>query len=189
MGIILSVCIGVAISSMRKTNYPLVVAYIVFILAVLLLAWWIAGDYYKPYPPATPTATQGYWPTRITATIVPSATPTKVIHTPIQPTIGYTETPVVPPVTVTPEPSATFTPVLISTATQAPLVYGVQKTIECEMMIFRGRLVIYYPYCRIIERRTLATRLPSEDDVIWWPPITKPPYPVATFTGSPIFIP
>ena len=174
---------------MRRTNYPLVVAYIVFILAVLLLAWWIAGDYYKPYPPATPTASPGYWPTRITATIVPSATPTKVVHTPIQPTIGYTATPTVL-ITIenTPTPENTMTPV--PSETPVPVVYAIQKSIECEMMIFRGRLVIYYPYCRIIERRTLATRLPSEDDAIWSPPIPKtPPYPVATFTGSPIFIP
>jgi len=184
---------------MRKTNYPLVVAYIVFILAVLLLAWWIAGDYYKPYPPATPTATPGYWPTRVTATIVPSATATKVVHTPIQPTIGYTATPTVlitientatPENTVAPQPNATFTPVLISTSTSAPLVYAIQKSIECEMMIFKLKLEIYYPYCRIIEKRVPQTiKMPGEDDVIWQPPITTPPYTSAPFTGSPIFIP
>lgn len=89
------------------------------ILLVLVLVWWIGGEIYNPYPPSTPTP--GYWPTRVTATIVPSATPTEVIHTPIQPTIGYTATPYEPPVKITNTPvPPTFTPVLISTATSAP---------------------------------------------------------------------
>lgn len=100
-----------------RRHYRRVVRAIIVILLVLVLAWWIAGELYQPYPPqATPTP--GYWPTRITATIVPSATPTRVIHTPIQPTIGYTETPMQPPVTITPIP--TFTSTLISTPISAP---------------------------------------------------------------------
>jgi len=154
---------------MRKTNYPLVVAYIVFILAVLLLAWWIAGDFYKPYPPATPTPTT-YWPTRVTATIVPSATPTKVIHTPIQPTIGYTATPIEPPVTVTSTPiPPTYTPTMTPTMTPTQVTYmypiHISREYACEMWLFRGNRVVHYLHCRLLL------------------PLTGP------FTGSPIFIP
>lgn len=113
---------------MRRRNDKSVLVFILFILVVLVLAWWIAGDYYKPYPPATPTATPGYWPTRVTATIVPSATPTRVIVTPIQPTIEYTATPYEPPVTVTstPVPVYTDTP----TITPLPILYNSDKDKE-----------------------------------------------------------
>ena len=161
---------------MRRTNYPLVVAYIVFILAVLLLAWWIAGDYYKPYPPATPTASPGYWPTRITATIVPSATPTKVVHTPIQPTIGYTATPTVL-ITIenTPTPENTSTSQPAITATPIPVVYPAQITKEyaCEMWLFRGVKVFHYIRCMFIEPRQKISPIRTEEP----------------FTGSPIFVP
>ena len=169
----------------RGYKRRVIVAFLI-VLLVLVLAWWIGDGIYNPYPPATPTVTPGYWPTRVTATIAPSATPTMVVHTPIQPTIGYTATPYEPPVTATPTVLITIK----NTATPMPLVYPIQKSIECERMIFKGRLTIYYPYCRIIRRRIpLTTRIPGEDDAIWWPPITTPPYTSIPFTGSPIFTP
>lgn len=115
----------------RRRQRKAVLLYLLFILLVLVLAWWMAGDYYKPYPPATPTPTPGYWPTRITATIIPSATITEVIVTPIQPTIGYTETPMQPTVTTTHTPTITATLILPTipapTETPMPILYTIVK--------------------------------------------------------------
>ena len=134
---------------MRRGYKCRVIVAIWIVLVVLLVAWWIGESIYKPYPPATPTP--GYWPTRITATIVPSATPTEVIHTPIQPTIGYTATPYEPPVTVTATPTVLIT--IKNTATPIPIVYPIQKSIdyECEMWLFKGNMVIHLPWCRDYE--------------------------------------
>lgn len=147
----------------RKKPYM----FLFLLLLLLVVAWWISGEIYKPYPPATPTITPGFWPTRVTATIVPSATPTAAIHTPVQPTIGYTETPIIPPVTVTstpiPQPTITATPI--------PVVYPaqIQQDYECELWIFRGSRVLHYIRCRLLEPRHRISPVP--------------------FTGSPIFIP
>ena len=134
---------------MRRGYKCRVIVAIWIVLVVLLVAWWIGESIYKPYPPATPTP--GYWPTRITATIVPSATPTEVINTPIQPTIGYTATPYEPPVTVTATPTVLIT--IKNTATPIPIVYPIQKSIdyECEMWLFKGNMVIHLPWCRDYE--------------------------------------
>ena len=174
---------------MRRRNDKSVLVFILFILAVLVLAWWIAGELYRPYPPAA-TPTTGYWPTRITATIVPSATPTRVIVTPIQPTIGYTETPMQPPVTVTPAP--TFTPTLTATSTPIPILYSIDKDKEtwCVTYFIRPWGIKKIDRCWTYQRVKDATPTPCWDCIIWWPPIPKtPPFPVVTFTGSPIFIP
>lgn len=149
----------------------------------------MAGYYYKPYPPATPTPTPGYWPTRVTATIVPSATPTKVIVTPIQPTYPpSTATPYQPPVTVTATPEPTFTAVLTSTPTLASL-YPIQKSIDCEMIIFRGGKVIHYIWCKVFGKdRPPALGTPPYSDIITWPPdvVTWTAIPI---TYSPTFVP
>jgi hypothetical protein len=148
----------------------------------------MAGDYYKPYPPATPTPTPGYWPTRVTATIVPSATPTKIIVTPIQPTIGYTATPYEPPVTVTSTPEPIFTQVLTSTPTVASL-YPIQKSIDCEMLLFKNNRVIHYLWCRVFGKdRQPALGTPPYSDIITWPPdvVTWTAIPI---TYSPTYIP
>lgn len=93
---------------MKKNKYPLVVKVTVFILVMLLLAWWVTGKCIKPYPPPTPTNT--VFISTATTTIAPSATPTKVVRTPVQPTIGYTKTPTILPETATPIPEPTATP-------------------------------------------------------------------------------
>lgn len=135
------------------------------ILLVLLLAWWIGDGIYNPYPPATPTSTPGYWPTRVTATIVPSATPTKVIHTPIQPTIGYTATPTELPVTVTSTPQPTQQPAVTPSATPVTILYRfVRDKDTCTLYIIR-------PWS--IKSRSCG-----------WYPVMR-----GRFTGSPIFIP
>ena len=79
------------------------------ILLVLVYALWMAGEIYNPRP--TPVTTSVIvLPPKATATDYPTATQVKA--TPIQPTLQ-------PEPTFTPI-SATFTPVLISTVTQAP---------------------------------------------------------------------
>ena len=169
----------------HNNNRLLTLMYIIFIVAALWLAWWVAGEYYKPYPPATPTPT--YWPTRATSTIVPSVTPTEVIHTPVQPTIGYTETPYEPPVTITntPQPISTFTP--MPTGTPVAYAYPIQKYIECQMWVFRGNRVMHYLWCRSLPGQAV-TGTPRGDGAIWWEPI-PPQVTAAPFTGSPIFTP
>ena len=173
----------------RRRQRKAVLLYLLFILLVLVLAWWIAGDIYKPYPPPTPTPTPGYWPTRITATIIPSATTTEVIVTPIQPTYPpSTATPYEPPVTVTSTPEPTFTAVLTSTPTSASL-YPIQKSIDCEMLLFKGNRVIHYIWCKVFGKdRPPPLRTPPYSDIITWPPdvITWTAIPI---TYSPTFIP
>ena len=171
---------------MRRRTFKAVLLYLLFILLVLVLAWWMAGDYYKPYPPATPTPTLGYWPTRITATIIPSATTTEVIVTPIQPTIGYTATPYEPPVTVTATPEPTFTQEVTATPVFA---YAIQKRIDCEMIIFRNERIIHYIWCKVFGKdRPPALGTPPYSDIITWPPdvVTWTAIPI---TYSPTFIP
>ena len=173
---------------MRRRTIKAVLLYLLFILLVLVLAWWIAGDIYKPYPPATPTPTPGYWPTRITATIIPSATATEVIVTPIQPTIGYTATPYEPPVTVTSTPEPIFTQVLTSTPTVASL-YPIQKSIDCEMLLFKNNRVIHYLWCRVFGKdRPPALGTPPYSDIITWPPEATT-WTAIPITDSPIFTP
>ena len=172
----------------RRRQRKAVLLYLLFILLVLVLAWWMAGDYYKPYPPATPTPTPGYWPTRITATIIPSATATEVIVTPIQPTIGYTALPYEPPVTVTSTPEPIFTQVLTSTPTVASL-YPIQKSIDCEMLLFKNNRVIHYLWCRVLGKdRPPALGTPPYSDIITWHPDVVT-WTAVPFTGSPIFTP
>jgi len=173
---------------MRRWYKRRVIVAFLIVLLVVLLAWWIGEGIYKPYPPATPTVTPGYWPTRVTATIVPSATPTKIVHTPIQPTIGYTITPTV---FATSENTATATPQPTETITPMPLVYPIQKSIEYECVTYfiRPWGVKKINRCWHPEERKLTTPIPCWDCVIWWPPITTPPYTSVPFTGSPIFTP
>lgn len=109
---------------MRRRTIKAALLYLLFIILALTLSWWIAGEYYKPYPPATPTI--NYWPTRIAATPAqPVATATH--STPIQPTIGYTETLPSPTATVTSTPAPpTYTP----TTTPIPVMYRINNDKE-----------------------------------------------------------
>jgi len=175
-------------AGMRRGYKHRVIVVFWIILVVLLVAWWIGEGIYKPYPPPTPTAT-GYWPTRITATIVPSATPTKVVPTPIQPTIGYTATPYEPPVTVTATPTVLIT--IKNTATPIPIVYPIQKSIEYECVTYFIRPWGIKKVSRCWLPPIALTPTMCADCVIWWPPIPlTPPFTVMPIpTGTQIFIP
>lgn len=175
----------------RRRQRKAVLLYLLFILLVLVLAWWMAGDNYRPYPPATPTP--GYWPTRVTATIVPSATPTKVIHTPIQPTYAVTPTSAEPSPTAeeTHTPVPIFSPTL--TVTPIPILYTIVKDKQtvCMTYFIRAWGVKAIPRCWQYERNRAVIPTPCGPDcVIWWEPIPEtPPVSAVPFTGTPIYIP
>lgn len=128
---------------MRNRYKANVIFVVVFIVAMLLFAWWASGEIYNPRPTKTPTVVI---PTRVTA-VWETATPT-IVATPIP---SSTNTPVVPTAT----PTSTFAPVIVETPTQVP-VY-VYPVVDCEMLVFRGNRAIHYYRCLNIGYRAKFT--------------------------------
>jgi len=155
---------------MRRDHKPRVIWSIVWIIVVLFIAWWIGGEYYKPYPPptqaVTPTRTsQPTWTATNIPTDQPTATPTaSPTNQPTdQPTATQTPTPTDQP---TIQPVETATP----TATTLPILYDSVEDKEYECMTFYIR-----PWgIKVIYR-------------CWLPQPTATPD--GKFDGSPIFVP
>ena len=182
---------------MRRNHKPRVIWSIVWIIVLLFFTWWIAGDYYRPYPPPTQI------PTRTVA-----ATWTSPVHTPTE---RPTETQVIPPTdrpTETQAPPPTQTPTALpvitqpqATETPGPAIlyetvedkdtlcvtyfirpWGIKKIYRCYVMVAPGQFVALPSYLQL-------TPTKGWYEIITYPPITTTPFVVDTFVPSPIFTP
>lgn len=131
---------------MRGTYRASVIFVVVFIIAMLVFAWWASGEIYHPRPTKTVV-----WPTRVTATSWEVATVTP------RPMVTAT---VIPSSTST----LTFTPTLIWTATQAPMatstpiLYAVveDKETDCMTYFIRPWGIKMIPRCWLPQQQIIG---------------------------------